>query len=115
RSDRRDYPPYGLFGGNPGAPSWNIVNPGTEMERILQTKVTDSLNPGDVIRHVQAGGGGWGDRLERDPAAVREDVLDDKVSIEKAEELYGVVIDPQTKQVDQTATLSKRAGLRAAS
>ena len=115
RSDRRDYPPYGLFGGKSGAPSWNIVNPGSETERILQTKVTGSLNPGDVIRHVQAGGGGWGDRLERDPAAVREDVLDDKVSIEKAEELYGVVIDARSKEVDVTATLSKRVSLRAAS
>ena len=27
-----------------------------------------------------AGGGGWGDPLERDPAAVADDVLNEKVS-----------------------------------
>jgi N-methylhydantoinase B len=112
RSDRRDYPPYGLFGGKPGASSWNIVNPETEKQRILRTKVTDSLRPGDVIRHVQSAGGGWGDPLERDPAAVREDVLDDKVSIAKAEELYEVVIDSQNMEVDVKATAEKRASLQ---
>ena len=112
RSDRRSHPPYGLFGGKHGAPCWNIVNPDTEKERILGTKVTDSLYPGDVIRHIQAGGGGWGDPLDRDPAAVLRDVINDKVSIKKAEELYGVIIDPERLNIDLEATQKKRAELR---
>ena len=114
RSDRRDFPPYGLYGGKKGAPSLNVVNPGTETQRILKTKVTDHLLPGDMIRHVQPGGGGWGDPLDRDPMAVLRDVLNEKVSLAKAEELYGVVISLETSSVDAKATESKRAALRSA-
>jgi N-methylhydantoinase B len=111
RSDRRDFPPYGLFGGGKGAPSWNIVNPGSATERLLKTKVTDSLLPGDLIRHVQPGGGGWGDPFERDPIAVLRDVMNDKVSSAKAEELYGVVIDATHSKVDEEATKERRTAM----
>ena len=112
RSDCRAFPPYGLFGGGKGAPSWNIVNPGTATERVLKTKVTDNLQPGDVIRHIQPGGGGWGDPLERDPAAVLRDVINDKVSTAKAKELYGVIIDSSRLKVDEVATKKKRTTMR---
>ena len=49
---------------------------------------------GDVYEHQTAGAGGWGDPLERDPAAVADDVLNEKVSAEAALRLYGVVIAP---------------------
>ena len=113
RSDRRDHPPYGLFQGRPGAPSWNILNPGTEKERTLNTKFTGTMQPGEMLRHVQAGGGGWGHPLDREPAQVLRDVLNDKVSVGKAEELYGVVIDGVGGQIDEEATRKRRAALRA--
>ena len=50
------------------------------------------IEAGDVYDHRTAGGGGWGDPLERDPAAVADDVLNEKVSVEAALELYGVVV-----------------------
>ena len=109
RSDRRDYPPYGLFGGKSGGPSLNLLNPGTDREELLPTKITMSMRPGDVLRHVQAGGGGRGDPLKRDPAAVLRDVLNEKVSIAKAREEYGVVIDPKTLKMDEEATRSRRS------
>ena len=112
RSDRRDHPPYGLFQGLHGAPSWNILNPGTRNERILSTKFTGNLQPGELLRHIQPGGGGWGDPLKRDPAKVLRDVLNDKVSPDKAAELYGVVIDTEHWQVDEEATAKRRASLR---
>ena len=111
RSDRRDFPPYGLFGGGKGAPSWNIVNPGSATERLLKTKVTDSLLPGDLIRHVQPGGGGWGDPFERDPIAVLRDVVNDKVSRAKGEELYGVFIDATRLKLDEEATKERRTAM----
>ena len=111
RSDRHDFPPYGLFEGKHGMPSSVVINPDTEQERVLRTKVTDSLKPGDSILHIQAGGGGWGNPLKRDPAAVQIDVLNDRVSIEKAQELYGVVIDRTSNEVDEAATSAKRAVL----
>jgi N-methylhydantoinase B len=50
------------------------------------------IEAGDVYEHRTAGGGGWGDPLERDPSAVAEDVLNEKVSREAALRLYGVVV-----------------------
>ena len=52
-----------------------------------------TLGQGDRFTHASAGGGGFGDPFERDPAAVLEDVLDGKVSIAAARDRYGVVVD----------------------
>lgn len=59
-----------------------------------------------------AGGGGYGDPLERNPELVRRDVLDEIVSIEGARRDYGVVIDPHTLTVDGKATRELRRTLR---
>ena len=92
RSDRRDHRPFGLYGGSPGGPSENYLNPDTE-NRLLPSKLTMNIKRGDVFRHVLAGAGGWGDPLERDVAAVLRDVRNELLSPEKAEADYGVVID----------------------
>jgi N-methylhydantoinase B len=49
-------------------------------------------------------GGGYGDPLDRDPAAVLGDVLDGYVSIEGARQDYGVVIGADKAAVDVDAT-----------
>jgi N-methylhydantoinase B len=72
-----------------------------------------TLNRGDIYRHVMAGGGGFGDPLEREPECVRADVLDGKVSREHARSAYGVIIDDDTR-VNAAATRAMRADLRAA-
>ena len=111
RSDKRKYPPYGLHGGKPGSPSWNILNPG-DGETVLPTMGTTELKCGDVIRHVMAGGGGWGDPLERDPKAVEADIRDEKVTIDHALAQYGAVIDPATLRADLSATATERQKLQ---
>ena len=83
RSDRRDHRPFGLYGGSPGQPSENYLNPDDE-NRTLPGKLTMSVKRGDVFRHVLAGAGGWGDPLERDPAAVLRDVRNELLSAAKA-------------------------------
>ncbi len=45
RSDRRDHPPYGLFGGKPGAPSWTILNGDTEKKACLADQGDGYLEP----------------------------------------------------------------------
>jgi N-methylhydantoinase B len=67
------------------------------------------LAPGDVVIMDAAGGGGYGDPLERDPEMVREDVIQGYVSLERAREDYGVVIDPTTMKVDKDATSRRRS------
>ena len=58
----------------------------------------------DLIRLTTPGGGGWGDPLERDIELARMDVIRRLVSIGSAEKHYGIVMDPDTHEVDVTAT-----------
>jgi len=111
RSDRRTHRPFGLYGGSPGMPSENYLNPEGE-NRTLPSKFTMNIKRGDVFRHVLAGAGGWGDPLERDPAAVLRDVRNELLSPAKAAADYGVVV--RNKQIDAAATARARAEIRAA-
>ena len=105
RSDRRRHLPYGLAGGYPGTPSWNIINPGAE-QRVLPAMPMEAIRlaKGDVFCHISAGGGGHGSPLEREPEQVLEDVLEERLSAEYARRVYGVVIDPASMVVDPDAT-----------
>lgn len=110
RGDRNFTSPWGSFGGKPGR-SWEsyIVRKDGTQERI-KAKKEFSLMPGDQLRLYGAGGGGYGDPLERDPFKVLEDVLDRKISVEKANEDFGVVIEgmPYGVNLDRTVNLRKR-------
>ena len=112
RADRQAHRPYGLYGGEPGAPSVNVLNPESEA-KLLPGKVTLTIRRGDVFRHELAGGGGWGDPLERDPERVLADVRDELITEEFAREAYGVAIDRAAWAVDQAATRTLRAAHRA--
>ena len=71
------------------------------------------MRKGDLFHHVMAGGGGYGDPLERDPALVLEDVLEEKVTRAHAADAYGVVIaDGPKPSVDAAATAELRAQMR---
>ena len=85
----------------------NLLNPGAS-ERILPTKVTMDIRGGDVLRHVTAGGGGFGDPFRRDPALVLADYANGKVSAAHARQAYGVVVD-DAGAVDAAATDRLRA------
>jgi len=58
-SERRQAPPYGLQGGQPGQPGKNsLIQNGTEKE--IPSKTTLTLHSGDILRLETPGGGGWG-------------------------------------------------------
>jgi N-methylhydantoinase B len=111
RADRHANLPYGLAGGGPAAPSINILNPGTA-QKTLPSKTTREIAQGTVLRHEQAGGGGYGDPLERDPASVSDDVMDQKISIDFARMRFGVVLDI-IGNVDTVATAALRNRMKA--
>jgi len=113
RSDRRDHRPFGLYGGNPGGPSENYLNPQAE-NKTLPGKFTMTVKKGDIFRHVLAGAGGWGDPLERDPAAVMKDVRNELLSAAKAMADYGVVIDTMKWTIDLPATAKAREDIKRA-
>ena len=108
RSDRRDHLPYGLSGGRPGTGSINVLSRESGEEETLITMVSTSMDAGERLYHRQAGGGGWGDPLERDPELVAQDVRNDKVSLASARDDYGVVLDPHTFALDHEATAHAR-------
>lgn len=56
-------------------------------------------------------GGGYGSPLERDPDLVLRDVVGGKVSHQRAVDLYGVVINASTNEIDELATRAKRSEL----
>ena len=111
RSDRATFRPYGLYGGNPGAASRNFLNPDTCTER-LNSKLTMIMRSGDIFRHELAGGGGWGDPLERDPERVLLDVRNELLSPGRARQDYGVEIDTGTWTIDHERTERLRAAIR---
>jgi N-methylhydantoinase B len=114
RADRHTFRPYGLYGGSPGRTSRNLLRSGVA-EQTLTAKVTMTpMRKGDVFVHEQPGPGGWGDPLERDPARVLRDVINELVSPAAARDDYGVVLDPVARAVDAAATEALRASLRAA-
>jgi N-methylhydantoinase B len=108
RSDRRLFLPYGLAGGKSGTPSMNVITRGTR-SRVLPSKVTTRMREGDVIRHVTAGAGGWGNPLERDTAAVLRDLLDGKITHAYARREYGVVVTSKRAGIDEEATRRLRS------
>ena len=88
RADRHEHPPYGLFGGGPGASSRNLIDRGAGFQ-VLPAKVTLEITRDTVIRHEQAGGGGWGEPARRSREAIGADIADGKVSAEAAARDYG--------------------------
>ncbi len=77
------HPPYGLFGGKPGATHrYRLVSKGRP--RLLKTKeVGIAVHPGDVLIIESSGGGGYGDPGERDPMSIAADVRDGLMSPDK--------------------------------
>ena len=115
RSDKSKFPPNGLFGGQDGAPAGTTILSGNS-QRDLPPLPTDpeTLSQGDVVRHVMAGGGGYGDPLSRDVARVADDLLDGLISADHARDVYGVIFaDLATAAPDLQATAALRAELRA--
>ena len=98
RSDKRKFPPHGLFGGKEGESSMSILKSGKD-ESIIPTLTTQPLylKQNDLFKHVMAGGGGYGDPLEREPNLVLKDVIEERISLNNASENYGVVIIKNSK------------------
>ena len=78
-SDRRKTRPYGLNGGESGAPGRTLLIT-REGERVMAGKDSSHANAGDRIRIETPGGGGCGVPSERPDAARLRDIRDGYVS-----------------------------------
>lgn len=114
-SDKNVIPPYGVRGGHGGAGNrFTVIRGGEVVEPSpMPGKVTGfRMLANDILVMCTAGGGGYGDPLQREAARVAADVRLGYVSPERAETIYGVVLDGA--DVDQARTESTRRRLREA-
>ncbi len=116
--DRAEVTPPGVAGGTNGGPNLLIQNMDTPQENDLGMFATNVPLPNDsTIDFISNGGGGYGNPLHRDPEVILEEVIDGFLSIQKAREVYGVVIeavDPDVHEyrIDRQETQKLRASLR---
>jgi N-methylhydantoinase B len=109
-------PPQGVRGGGPGsaASAAKIDADGNETPRDPIGDV--ELQPGEWVKGLESGGGGYGDPLERDPELVRHDALEGWISLEAARGTYGVVlagdVEDESLAVRGEETKALRAQLR---
>lgn len=111
--------PAGALGGGPGRAGRAWLNYGQAGQRLLTGQEgqqpwrpsflnNQPLAAGDTYTCETAGGGGWGNPLQRDPQQVLKDVRDGRVSPEAARRDYGVVLGQGGDAVDQEATWALR-------
>ena len=102
--DRTWQAPQGRHGGMDGAPG--IVR--TDTGELLKSKGRQTISYDRKLVLELPGGGGFGDPKARDPERVRQDVLDDLITVKSAFEDYGVVLT-QDLRVDMAATRAQRS------
>ncbi|MEW5920828.1 MAG: hydantoinase B/oxoprolinase family protein [Bacillota bacterium] len=103
-------PAFGVFGGKEG--TLNIIElryPDGKVHVPLSKELVYNVPKGTIWYQQAGGGGGYGDPKLRPVEKVLKDVKNEVVSVEKAREDYGVVIDPETLTVDKKATAELRA------
>ena len=112
QSDRAHCHPWGLDGGGDATGNAVAFRLGGEWKTDFPNAkvLVAQLKPEDAFRISSGGGGGYGSPFKRPAEDVREDVRQGYVSVEAAAELYGVVLNGETFEIDQTATTRLRAG-----
>jgi N-methylhydantoinase B len=106
---------YTVLGGHTPATfnKLTLTSPAGEITQVRAHRQSVAQT-GDVLIQRTAGGCGVGDPRMRDADAVLKDVINEYVSLERARDEYGVVIDPATMRIDRAATAALRAGVTAA-
>jgi len=99
--DRFKCRPWGIGGGKSGSKtSYTITRNGKRIR--LPGLNTLTLKKGDVFIAESAGGGGYGNPKERDRELVKRDLIEEKISLEKANKVYG------SYQWEENGDLSRR-------
>ena len=112
---------HGVSGGYPGAPGRYVIVRDCDQSELHAPKHLDQIvgrqepvswgvyevGPNDAFYVRWNGGGGYGDPLERDPAAVYKDVIEGTVSHEAARDLFGVIVKDDHLDTAQTDALRR--------
>lgn len=111
-AERTKIPPWGLYGGKPGSKGEYLIVKPDGKRIVLNSKCTLRIGMGDVLIVRTPGGGGYGDPLERDPNLVLKDVVNGLVSLDSAKNDYGVLIKPNTMEIDLEETQKLRKKMK---
>lgn len=108
--ERGRCPPWGLAGGEEAATGFVEITRASDGSTQRAWKGIYELHPGDHLRVVSGGGGGYGPAVEREPERVRQDVVQGYVSRDEAKERYRVVLRDDLN-LDEEATRALRAAI----
>ncbi|MGD8521869.1 MAG: hydantoinase B/oxoprolinase family protein [Desulfobacterales bacterium] len=102
--ERLNFPAPGLHGGKQGQTGRLLTSNRAE----LKSKMSCRLPQDTVVTLEMPGGGGFGPPVQRDPMQVLNDVRNGYVSPTSAREDYGVAIDTDRWEIDESATKELR-------
>jgi len=102
-------PAKGVLGGHDTILNSTYVLRGQERIDIKYPHIMTSLVSGDTVISEGAGGAGVGDPRERDPELVKIDVKNELVSLDAARDIYKVILDPKTLEIDYAETKAIRS------
>jgi len=98
-------PAFGLFGGKDSTLNKiNLIYPDDRVYKTTSKDLVENVPAGTVWSQRAGGGGGYGDPLKRPAALVAEEVRNGIISFKSAKNDYGVIVDPETYEVDEVAT-----------
>ena len=108
--DRGRFGPFGVFGGGEGAKSRHTFTLSGQTYRPEHISKDEGVHmeEGDVLRLETPGGGGFGSPYDRDVGQVAEDVKRGYYDWDLARDIYGVIINPESGDVDEVATATLR-------
>ena len=88
RFDKSRIPPRGVAGGKAGRGARFIVKLGTPQEQITPSSGRFEMQAGERFLMQSAGGGGYGEPSQRDPAALARDLAEGYVTPQAAKDDY---------------------------
>lgn len=99
---RHQFSPWGIKGGENGSTSYiEIITTDGRTVGPFGVTARYTLNKGDVAQLVTASGGGFGNPLTRLVEKVASDVKNEYITVEQAKEKFGVVIHPDTLEIQE--------------
>jgi N-methylhydantoinase B len=105
-------PALGVRGGQSGALCRPAMRKSDGEVVELEAWARVVLQPGETVISISSGGGGYGPPHEREVERVLHDLADGWVSVERARDVYGVVLGTDGS-LDEGATRVRREGLAA--
>jgi N-methylhydantoinase B len=110
-ADRAKFPASGLFGGSSGQLArYSLISKSST--RLIPSKGSIEVRPGEILRVETCGGGGYGPAWEREVEAVLQDVREGKISPDRARQFYGVAVNTKMGTVDANESAHLRAEMR---